>query len=174
MSNRSQLFEYVAGLSEDQAGAALAALNATPAAVSVSDTPDGNGCVGLPNVKNRGFATVRFPVKKIADALPPGSLARATAEIALGEAQGSYNIFRAVRSYPVYECEQYVDDTTGMPGFRLKTVGPNNDPVAIPGAAVFPPVVVHGFDLGTAQGLSDYLDWVAPSSFNLNPAIGPR
>lgn len=176
MSNRSTLFELVATLSEEGAGAALVKLGAATAPPSLSDTPDGsNGSVALGLVTNPSWTKTRIVVKRIADALPPGTLARATAEIALSQAQAGYNIFRALRSYPVYECEQYLDQQTGLPGFRNKLTGPNNDQlIPIAGVCVFPPVVEHGFDLSGEQGLTDFLNWVPPSSTGNNPDFSPH
>lgn len=175
MSNRSDLFDYVASLSEDAAGAALVKLGAKPApAVRLYDTPDANGCVQLLHVTNPSWANQRMPVKEVADALPPGSLARATAETALHEAHTTYDIeFHAVRPGPVNECESYIDETTGLPGFREKTSGPNGENVAIPGLCVFPPVVEHGFNLATAQGLTDFLNWIPESSTTKDPGFSP-
>jgi hypothetical protein len=181
MSNRSKLFEYVAGLSEDAAGAALVKIGATdpvPAELPLTDDPDANGAVAMPNVTNASWSPLsgaRFIFKEIADSLPPGSLQRATAEINEGEAMSRWNLgVKALPGFAANECEQYADQMTGLPGFRVKPVGPNGDPANIPHVTAVPPVTFHGFNLATAQGLTDFLNWVPVSSTSVNPDFSPH
>lgn len=172
MSNRSALFELVAGMSEEAAGAALATLGQKTAPAALTDTPDSNGAFGLLGVTNPGYAGQRFIFKKGADSLPPGSLARGTAEINEGLAQARYNTGSVMLpGLSAVECEQYDDESTGLPGFRVKFTGPNMDPTNIPNVTAVPPVVYHGFDLSTARGLTDLLNWLPVPSVGHNPDI---
>jgi hypothetical protein len=180
MSNRSDLFEYVSALTEEAAGAVLAKLGAAPAStVALTDTFDGNnGSFAMLQVTNPSWSTsvARFIFKNGSDSLPPGSLARATAEINEIEAMSRYNSFSipAIPGFTAHECEQCQDETTGLPGFRIKREGVNNIPVSIPHVFAVPPIVWHGFDLRTAQGLTDCLNWLPPSSSNTNLDFSPH
>jgi hypothetical protein len=180
MSNRSDLFEFVAELTEEAAGVVLAKLGATPAdvpapAVAVTDAPDENGAVALLQVTNQSWQGKRFIIQRVAESLQPGSLARATAELNEGEALTRYNFgIPMVPGFLAHQYEPFQNEKTGMPDFRLKREGPNNSPVTIPGTHAVPPIIHHGFDCRTEEGLTACLNWLPVSSTTVNPDFSPH
>lgn len=126
------------------------------------DTPDEHGFVALINCTNPDYRTKRVDVKEVADSLPPGSVARYSAELNLGVAQGRWNSGQVGGGGWFGVCcaiEAYQNDASGATDYRI-----TSPEVDIPNSMSFPPIFKDGFNLGTVAGLTAYLDTLKPAT----------